>query len=1072
MGEHMSTSMARLNVLSLYLLLIATIFLVLASRIARAQVPDQDYGAMGNPDEPIPEFIVEPEDGYIVKNADITLTCVAAPAMHIYFKCNGDWVRGKHLVQQETLDEAGNAQKEASIVLTRNEIESFFGDEDYWCQCVAWGEGGSVKSRKATIVISFLKKAFEREPLGANIEIESAFQMMCRPPEGNPLPDIYWEKDGRQIDVQEDRNYIITTDASLIINQARLADTGNYTCVAQNMASKRKSDVAKVNVYVNGAWSTWSAWTGCDSRCGKGIQRRTRTCTNPAPLNGGAPCPGSSSQTSPCTTLCPVDGSWTSWNEWSNCSPECNHIRSRTCSNPRPQNSGKLCKGLDMESRNCTDGLCKLVGIEGAEHQESDLTEPKVKKGSGDGIALYVGLIVACVVFMLVCVFIVYLIHRKVRQAGVYIDINASDMTLPGACPNQIKGHKIGQDNAHMAMLSIQPDVTQSTCQLRNQNLMMRNGDMDTTKLVMISPPVPPIYNIPNNKSKMSDSMTLSATTPSENKYETIQPLSCPECSVTPSQISPRSSFVSSCYSPVHSPDKELNVLPLDDEALKEKLDIIRETDLIGSSTDQSIKMAVETDDCNSEKSFGTLKSLSDSSSRPMSMYDSDNLGNSMCSIASTTLPTHIDPRCIAWGMMGHRGGRLTVPDTGVSVLIAEGALAKGQTEEIYIAVCREEKDRPKVKAGKETILSPVIMCGPTHLNFKKPVVVQFPHCAHVEGCNWVSSIYTCDSHPDEPPNWEKVVTIGEETINTPLYCQLDESECFLMVDRLSRFALVGESRPGHEACKILKLAAFAQPLRSLADYNIRVYVVDDTLEALEGVVQVEQRLGGHLLDKPKQLEFVDSGASLCLTIDNIMTGWRSKLSANYQEIPYYHIWSGNMNALHCAFTLERLDRQIQKIHCRITVYQVSGGKEKQCLQILTNVNETKAQFPPEMLYGLGRSRSSTVTTNSTSGCSSMTVDPPSTVFRIPRPTRNKLCICLDRPMKKGNDWRLLARKLKVDRYINFFATKPSPTEHILDLWEARCRGERALSDLLRIFKEMGRNDVVDLIEKDVGSWI
>nr|CAD7258201.1 unnamed protein product [Timema shepardi] len=57
------------------------------------------------------------------------------------------------------------------------------------------------------------------------------------------------------------------------------------------------------------------------------------------------------------------------------------------------------------------------------------------------------------------------------------------------------------------------------------------------------------------------------------------------------------------------------------------------------------------------------------------------------------------------------------------------------------------------------------------------------------------------------------------------------------------------------------------------------------------------------------------------------------------------------------------------------------------------------------------------------------------------------------------------------EKYINYFATKASPTEHILDLWEARHQECSAVPDLLNILRVMGRFDASLLLEKELGPW-
>jgi len=143
-------------------------------------------------------------------------------------------------------------------------------------------------------------------------------------------------------------NYVGTVVLDLQCNASSPASyTGSLTVNGTSLSYSKTCVIPPTN-------GGWSAFGACSLSCGGGTQ--FRTCTNPAPANGGAACAGAASQS--CNTqACPINGGWS---DFGACSASCGGgTQFRTCTNPIPANGGAACIG--NVSQTCNTLACPTL---------------------------------------------------------------------------------------------------------------------------------------------------------------------------------------------------------------------------------------------------------------------------------------------------------------------------------------------------------------------------------------------------------------------------------------------------------------------------------------------------------------------------------------------------------------------------------------------------------------------------------------------------------------------------------------------------------------------------------------
>ncbi|XP_037956658.1 netrin receptor unc-5 isoform X2 [Teleopsis dalmanni] len=900
-----------------------------------------------------PIFLVEPQSSFVVKNRPAILKCKAAHALQVHFKCSGSSQPPPSVHEKHVDPHTGVHLEEVTATIGRDLVDEFFGKGPFKCDCLAWSSRGVLKSQTATITIAYIRKQFLTSPTSLKVEIGSRVEFYCEPPPGLPTPKITWYKNNVPISNASDKGFLISLSGTLAIQQGSLQDNANYSCGAENIAGKRISDAATLIVYVNGGWSAWSHWRDC--KCGANIgkgKKRSRSCNNPKPINGGEQCTGRQVEKSVDCITCSDDfkfmenenpdlyfnkrGKWSSWTEWSLCSAECLQYRTRKCiiSNGDRATSEEFylglnnnelsavkanklyCLGKDIQTAECRGNQCKTYDL------DSDWS-------------FYIGF----AFILLVCfVFGIIIICYSRRNINFHHNYNMTQTDK--------KSVRIHNDSVNECYDYISTD----------QRFII-NGN--------------PGYRM------------------TEHHYDV--------------------------------PNLTNYANPIDE------LDISNLSESVDSTNIVVVKSNVDL------KKMETISSVAKNETNEE---------------------------------LGRNGGDLKLYNGEIILYVPDLALGKTEKKLISLTLLGDESFRVSNPITDSFLLcSAIVHCTPQNFNFLKPVILKIPHCL-LNYDLWSVNVFHADNELDDINiTWRKIIIVGEETINTPVFVQVEQRHIYIMTEQLGRFAVT--ARPKSDLCTNpsikMKLLAFSQLAPNSTNSSLRIYVVRDLPNNKDLCTNIELQLGGTFMGQSDTFAFFLNKCSLNI---RVCSQDKEKINSaiHVHTIPYNHILN-NCSILHCEFNFKQ-DELLQMS----SEYCVDFGQSDD-----TYSHENIQSFILSKNEHINDAHTSWLTTISLDHQGNFVNDAVATsITPLPRTAKRLICTALDPPRSDENDWRMLAKKLNTDHYIAYFATKPSPTEQILNLWE--CKENNALKSitkLLLIFKEMGRQDVIDIITESIGPlWI
>ena len=434
------------------------------------------------------------------------------------------------------------------------------------------------------------------------------------------------------------------------------------------------------------------------------------------------------------------------------------------------------------------------------------------------------------------------------------------------------------------------------------------------------------------------------------------------------------------------------------------------------------------------------------------------------------TVPPNADERNFSSTLIDHNGGEVILAGTGIKLVIPQGAIDEGKTEVVHLALLGNPEYAPKELRNNDTSLTPVVMCGPHGLRFKKHVMLVLPHCVAVSDKTKENFRVLCsDTAPEIAPDWKEIFN-NKDKPDKDVFGNMGEQRFHLFLRHFSWYNIRGEGR-----ARNFSIQAYHTTLHQPGEeFKVRIYFVPilrDSYVGQKRVDEAEEKLNGTLSDGRKVKIFHKKGGDIIVEAIEISEGWLVK--QNIQTQNHKALSVCREESPNHTFRFKHVTQRPEEVSCTFRISQ-ANCKFDSPVDISMSLH-FKSEIRRAQFQKRNDNERQAWTTSQSSGFVESGESMMTAAF-ITVKLQKDLSQLLDPDTFGVSNWKDLAEHLDCDlKLIRWLDRRriESPTEKLLMHWENTVdyeRPEDALAFLQQKLCEIGRKDASIIVEEHLRS--